>query len=125
MQSRWTTPNCASSSAGTSAGARAIRASSTPSAWRRGACTAARAIPIRQPRKDANETRRHDACLLDPYSGMGRLPLAEALLLPASRDSRDRLAMARAAAPLGNALRWRDAHRLGGLGHGIDPTRPP
>ena len=55
---------------------------------------------------------RPDPPLHDPHARLGRLPVAEALLLPALRHAGDRLAAARAAAPLGHALRRRDAHRL-------------
>ena len=39
------------------------------------------------PREDRNEADRPDPSVLDPHAGLGRIPVAEAVLLPAPRDA--------------------------------------
>ena len=83
------------------------------------------------PRADALFWRHRDRGLRphppfsDPHPRLGRLSLAEAVLLPAPRDQRDRLPAARAAAALGDPPGRRDAHRLRRQRHCLDPDGPP
>src|SRR4029078_10110887 len=89
------------------AAARAIRASSTRFDWPRSASIRRPRRPPTQARKEANEAGRSDPRVLHPHARLGRLPVAEALVLPAPCDPRDRVAVARAAAAFGDALRRR------------------